>query len=159
MSKRGIRLLKQKLQVFFSRLPPLGIGIAHDKGDKLSIQFNPLTARLIVVDRSFTRRLALGESFFGVEADKTTRWEAGATLALQSKVELAKNMTLSTRLSLITNYLEELKNIDFDYTGTINMKVNEYLSALLEIQLLYDDNALADLQTRQVFGLVVALPF
>ena len=65
-------------------------------------------------------------------------------------------MTLSTRLSLITNYLEELKNIDFDYTGTINMKVNEYLSALLEIQLLYDDNALADLQTRQVFGLVVA---
>ena len=96
---------------------------------------------------------------FGVEADKTTRWEAGATLALQSKVELAKNMTLSTRLSLITNYLEELKNIDFDYTGTINMKVNEYLSALLEIQLLYDDNALADLQTRQVFGLVVALPF
>ena len=52
-----------------------------------------------------------------------------------------------------------VKNIDFNYTATINMKVNEYLSALLEIQLLYDDNALADLQTRQVFGLVVALPF
>lgn len=158
--EEGNTLVKTKTSGFFSpAYLRLGIGIAHDKGDKLSIQFNPLTARLIVVDRSFTRRLALGESFFGVEPDKTTRWEAGATLALQSKVELAKNMTLSTRLSLITNYLEELKNIDFDYTATINMKVNEYLSALLEIQLLYDDNALADLQTRQVFGLVVALPF
>ena len=118
-----------------------------------------MTARLIIVDRSFTRRLALGESFFGVEADKTTRWEAGATLALQSKVELAKKHDPKYAPKPDYKLLEEFKNIDFDYTGTINMKVNEYLSALLEIQLLYDDNALADLQTRQVFGLVVALHF
>jgi hypothetical protein len=39
------------------------------------------------------------------------------------------------------------------------MKVNEYLSAILEAQMLYDDNALADLQFRQVFGLAVSLPF
>ena len=70
-------------------------------------------------------------------------------------------MYFYTRLSLNTNHIDViLKNVDFDYyTGSPNMKVNDYLSALFEIQLLYDDNALADLQTRQVFGLVIALPF
>ena len=74
-------------------------------------------------------------------------------------MEVLKNISLETRLSLITNYLEEFQNIDFDYTGSLHMKVNDYLSGLLEVQLLYDDNALADLQTRQIFGLVISLPF
>jgi hypothetical protein len=39
------------------------------------------------------------------------------------------------------------------------MKVNEYLSAMIEVQLVYDDNALSDLQLRQVFGIAIALPF
>ena len=159
-AETGNTIVKTKSSSFFSpAYMRLGIGIAHDKGEAFSLQFNPLTARLIVVNRVFTRGLALDETFFGVAADKTTRWEAGASLGLQSKVELAKNISLGTRLSLITNYLEEFKNVDFDYTGTLNMKVNEYLSALFEIQLLYDDNALADLQIRRVFGLVIALPF
>lgn len=153
-------IVKTKSSSFFSpAYLRLGIGIAYDKGDRFSLQFNPLSARLIVVDRTFTEALSLDETFFGVAVDKTTRWEAGASFALQSKVELAKNVSLANRLSLITNYLEEFNNVDFDYIGTFNMKVNEYLSALFEIQLLYDDNALADLQTRQVFGLVIALPF
>ena len=159
-TETGNTIVKTKSSAFFSpAYMRLGIGIAHDKGEIFSFQFNPLTARLIVVDRAFTSSLAADETFFGVAADKSTRWEAGTSLGLQSKIELAKNISLSTRLSIITNYLEEFKNVDFDYTGTVNMKVNEYLSALLEIQLLYDDNALADLQTRQVFGLVIALPF
>lgn len=158
--QEGNEIVKTKTSAFFSpAYMRLGIGISHDKGDTFSLQFNPLTARLIVVDGSFTRQLTQGETFFGVAPDKTSRWEAGATFALQSKIELIKNVLLSTRLSLITNYLDEFQNVDFDYTGSLNMKVNDYLSALFEIQLLYDDNALADLQTRQVFGLVIALPF
>lgn len=154
------QMMRTKTSAFFSPAYMYsGIGIAHDKGDALSLQFNPLTARVIVVDRSYTMALAPGERFFGVAANKTTRWEAGASFALQSKVEVLKNISLETRLSFITNYLEESQNIDFDYTGSLHMKVNDYLSALLEVQLLYDDNALADLQTRQVFGLVISLPF
>ena len=137
----------------------LGVGIAFKKDDLIALQFNPLNARLIVVDQMFTRNLAVGETFFGVAADKTTRWEAGASFALQSKITIAKNVVLSNNLSLVANYLEEFKNIDLDFTSTLNMKVNEYLSAILEAQILYDDNALADLQFRQVFGLAVSLPF
>ena len=137
----------------------LGLGMAYKKEKELALQFNPLTARLIVVDRVFTQNLAQGETFFGVEADKTTRWEAGASFALQSELMILKNVVMSNQLSLVANYLDEVKNVDVDYTINFNMKVNEYLSAILEAQMLYDDNALADLQFRQVFGLAVSLPF
>jgi len=60
---------------------------------------------------------------------------------------------------VITNYFEEFKNLDLDYTSTLNMKINEYLSAILEVQFVYDENALAALQFRQVFGLAISLPF
>lgn len=137
----------------------LGLGMAYKKEKKLALQFNPLTARLIIVDRVFTQNLAQGETYFGVESDKTARWEAGASFALQSELMILKNVILSQQLSLVANYLQEFKNIDVDYTINFNMKVNEYLSAILEAQMLYDDNALADLQFRQVFGLAVSLPF
>ena len=137
----------------------LGLGFSYKKEKEFVLEFNPLTARLIIVDRVFTQNLAQGETFFGVEADKTTRWEAGASLALQSELMILKNVILSQQLSLVANYLQEFKNIDVDYTINFNMKVNEYLSAILETQILYDDNALADLQFRQVFGLAVSLPF
>lgn len=137
----------------------LGMGMAYKNKKKIAIQFNPINARLIVVDQLFTQNLAQGETYFGVQADRVTRWEAGASFALQSELLVFKNAVLKNQLSLVANYLEEVKNIDLDYTATLDMKVNEYLSAVLEVQLLYDDNALANLQYRQVFGLAVSLPF
>lgn len=152
----------QKIQTsgFFSpAYMRFGVGVAYKKEEALAIQFNPLNARLIVVDKIFTRDLSVDETFFGVTANKTTRWETGASFSLQSELHLAKNVVWQNQFNAITNYLEEFQNIDFDYITSLNMKVNEYLSAILEIQMRYDDNALADLQLLQVFGLVVALPF
>lgn len=137
----------------------LGMGMAYKNKKKIAIQFNPINARLIVVDQLFTQNLTQGETYFGVQADRVTRWEAGASFALQSELLVFKNAVLKNQLSLVANYLEQVKNIDLDYTATLDMKVNEYLSAVLEVQLLYDDNALANLQYRQVFGLAVSLPF
>ena len=74
-------------------------------------------------------------------------------------MEIAKNIFFYNTMSLVTNYLEEMKNLDFDYTAKLDMRINKSLSTIFEIQLLYDDNALADLQVRQVFGLSIALPF
>lgn len=151
---------RQKTSGFFSPVYlRLGIGISYAKDERFAFQINPLTARLILVDRSFTQNLTVGEQYFGVDPDKVARWEAGLALAIQSKIEITKNIFFYNRLSLVTNYLEEIKNVDLDYTAKFDLRVNKYLSTVFETQLLYDDNALADLQVRQVFGLSVALPF
>jgi hypothetical protein len=49
------------------------------------------------------------------------------------------------------------KNIDLDYSLTATMKVNEYISTQLEVQLVYDDNAVKNLQSREVFGVGLSL--
>jgi len=53
--------------------------------------------------------------------------------------------------------LGEPENIDFDYSLTATMKVNAYISTQLEVQLVYDDNAVQALQSREVFGVGVSL--
>lgn len=153
-------LEKIKTSGFFSpAYMRFGVGFAYKKDEGIAIQFNPLNARLIVVDGFFTQDLSEEESFFGVAAGKTARWETGASFSLQSELNIAKNIFWKNQLNAVANYLEEIQNIDFDYLTSLNMKVNDYLSAVIEIQMRYDDNALADLQLLQTFGLVVALPF
>jgi hypothetical protein len=46
-----------------------------------------------------------------------------------------------------------------DYSLAIVMKINKFLSANLNFQAIYDDNAFQGFQTRQVFGLGVNYGF
>lgn len=112
----------------------LGTGVSFKKGEAIAFQLNPLNVRLILVDNTITSTLSEGETFFGVFAAKTARWETGPSFSLQSKLKVAKNVELLNNLSVITNYLEEFKNLNLDFTSTLNMKINEYLSANLEVQ-------------------------
>lgn len=137
----------------------LGIGFSYVKEKSFQLAINPLNARLVLVDRLFTQALRSGDTYFGVAAGKTARWEAGLGLSLRSSIALATNIKLKNQLRLVSNYLEEFKNVDLDHNLALDMKVNDNISALLEIQWVYDDNALAKLQTRQVFGMAIALPF
>ena len=70
---------------------------------------------------------------------------------------MLENIFIENRLAVYTDYLGKPKNIDFDYSLTATMKVNEYISTQLEVQLVYDDNAVQNLQSREVFGVGVSL--
>lgn len=137
----------------------LGAGFRHQKDERFQLEINPMMLRLILVDKTFTKSLEEGESYFGVDPDKAARWEAGGAINFSSKLLIAENILWTNRLILVSNYLQEAKNIDLDATTTLNLRVNDYLTTLLEVQFVYDDNALAQLQTRQVFGLSIQLPF
>jgi hypothetical protein len=56
-------------------------------------------------------------------------------------------------LLLYSNYLDKPGNVDINYSAAVNMKVNEWLSANLIFQAIYDDNAVGAFQIREVFGL------
>ena len=43
--------------------------------------------------------------------------------------------------------------MDFDYQVSAEMKINDRISTNLILQLVYDDNAVQNLQVRQVFGI------
>jgi hypothetical protein len=51
-----------------------------------------------------------------------------------------KNVTLTARCELFTNYLEKPQNIDVNAEVLLTMKVNKYISATFNMQGIYDDD-------------------
>ena len=70
-------------------------------------------------------------------------------------VEIAKNIIWENKFNFYINYLEETKNVDFDWNANFRFKVNSVVSGTFIIHLLYDDDLLADLQVRELLGLGV----
>ena len=133
----------------------LGLGLSWKEHDNLWMNISPVSPRYTLVNKSFTENLSVDETFFGVEKGKNSRLEFGAALNAFWLAHLFENITFEQRLGLYSNYLDKPQNVDLDYQATINMTVNKNISANLILQLVYDDNAVQDLQVREVFGIGV----
>lgn len=114
----------------------LALGLDYKPQKDLSIFLSPATARLTVV--SDDRLSAQGA--FGVDPGKKTRMEVGAIAKIDLNTQIMKNVTLNNKVELFSNYLEKPQNIDINWDLMINMKVNDYLSANLITNLIYDDD-------------------
>jgi len=133
-----------------------GPGMLWKKSDNLKVNFAPATAKIVIVDEDLTLP---NDAYFGVEEGKSTRFEFGVSIGAYYKLSLMENVSMENILNLYSNYLEEVQNVDLDYTMNIVMSINKYLSANLSFQTIYDDNAFEGLQTREVFGLGINYGF
>lgn len=114
----------------------LSLGMDYKPSDAFSLMLSPLTDKTtIVLDDSLSARGA-----FGVKEGKHVRNEFGGFIKVSYNRDIWDNVTLNTKLDLFSNYLKEMQNIDVNWEVLISMKVNEYLSANLNTQLIYDDN-------------------
>lgn len=137
----------------------LAFGMDYKPNEVFSLQLAPVTGKLtIVTDPDL-------DGQFGVEAGKTTRMELGASLNTTVKKEIMKNVELNTELGLFSNYLNEPQNVDVDWKVAINMKVNKYLTASINTQLLYDADikdpvdGKAKIQFKELLGVGLTYAF
>lgn len=115
-----------------------GPGIAFKESDNFRFNLSPAATRFVIVaDDALSAAGA-----FGVDPGEKLRTEFGASFDALYKLELMENVTLENTLKLYTNYLEDPKNVDVDYTLNLFLKVNEYISVNGGVQLIYDDNTL-----------------
>ncbi len=115
----------------------IGVALGMDyKNENISLFISPATGKTTIVTDDVLS--AAGE--FGVEPGKNIRNEFGGSVRFSAQKEVLKNVTAQTKLDLFSNYFNNPQNIDVDWTILINMKVNEYLSANLLTQLIYDDD-------------------
>jgi len=56
-----------------------------------------------------------------------------------------KNISLTTKIDLFSNYAHNPQNIDVSWETLVAMKVNKYISVNLNTHLLYDDDILIPL--------------
>lgn len=145
---------KAKISHFFSpAYLQVGPGMMWKKSDNLKVNIAPATSRVIFVHKEFTAGLPDGVTYFGVEGNKTTRYEFGAAINVYYKLSLLENITMENILNLYSNYLDKPQNVDIDYQMNLVMKVNKYISANIAFQAIKDDNASKYVQVREVFGL------
>ena len=137
----------------------IGVGMFYKKDDNFWFNYALLSARYIRVNPVFTESLLDGENYFGVEKGKTGRFEAGGIISAYFKKEIMKNMILENKLNLFQNYLEDPLNVDIDYTFNLELTINKFFSTNLLLQILYDDNALPEIQLKEVFGVSFNINF
>lgn len=130
-----------------------GPGMMWKKNEDFWVNLAPATARFIFVDPAFTSVPGYVDgSYYGVDTNKSTRFELGASLSSYFKYEVMTNVTMEHNLSLYSNYLDQPENIDIDYLLNLDMGINKYLSANFIFQAIYDDNIVGAFQVREVFG-------
>lgn len=114
----------------------LALGADYKPNDKFSLFVSPVTGKMTVV----TDDVLSDEGAFGVDPGKKSRGEMGAFLKTQFKTTVVENVSLETKLDLFSNYLDTPQNIDIHWDILLNMKINDYLSANLITNLIYDDD-------------------
>jgi len=137
-----------------------GPGMYWKKNDNLKFNFAPLTSRLTFVDSYYTSLPGyVNYSYFGVETNKSMLYQLGFNASAYYKFNIMENVSAENILGLFSNYLKDPGNIDINYNLKVVMKINKILTANLDFQVIYDDDAFAGFQTREVFGLGVNYNF
>jgi hypothetical protein len=138
----------------------LNFGLGMDyKTDKFSVMLAPVNGKFtFVLDDDLS-----DEGAFGVDVGSKSRAELGAMAKIEYKTELLKNVTFDTKAEFFSNYFDNPQNIDVNWTAKINMKVNDYLSANIVTQLIYDDDIEIEgspkVQFMEMFGVGLTFKF
>ena len=131
----------------------LGPGMLWKKSDDLKVNIAPATSRFTFVNKDFTSVPGYVDgSYFGVDANKSMKFEFGMYASGYYKFNVMENISFENTLTLYSDYLKDPQNVDLEYQLNIVMTINKYISANLIFHTIYDDNAFSGFQTRQVFG-------
>lgn len=124
----------------------IGPGIQYKPNDWFMLNISPATAAWIIVnDQNLANQGSFGltpaDTINGVvqNADKV-KMMFGAKLLTALNKEIAKNITVGTKLELFSDYLNNPQNIDVNWQVLIGLKVNSWLNVDLSTELLYDND-------------------
>ncbi len=110
------------------------LGIDYKPSKDFSILMAPATGKFTFVN---DQRLSdLGA--FGVTLGTRFRPELGAYVKFRWRKDLMKNIEMVTRAEFFSNYLDRPQNVDVNIEAMFTFKVNDWFSAMLQVNLLYD---------------------
>jgi Protein of unknown function (DUF3078) len=121
----------------------VALGLDYKPSDHFSVFIAPLTEKITFV----TDQKLSDAGSFGVKPGHKTLSEFGGYLRAiytknDFKNELLKNVTFTTKVDLFSNYTNKPQNIVVNWETLIAFKVNKFISANINTQLIYDDKIL-----------------
>jgi hypothetical protein len=118
----------------------LALGLDYKPSAYFSAFIAPLTGKItFVTDKELSDAGA-----FGVKPGQTSLSEFGGYLRAiytknDFKSEFLKNVTFTTKIDMFSNYIKKPQNIVVNWETLIAFKVNKFISANINTQLIYDD--------------------
>jgi hypothetical protein len=110
------------------------LGMDYKPSETFSLFLSPISSKFtFVLDEDLS-----AQGTFGLDPGQKTRAEFGAYIKMTFKKEILKNVTLDTKIDLFSNYFDNPQYIDVNWDLLLTFKVNDYLSASLLTQLIYD---------------------
>lgn len=124
------------------------IGMDYKPNETFTAFISPFTMKATFVnDDSLAYAGAYGVEAatfddFGVLLDpgKKFRMEYGGYIRLSYKKTFMENVTITSKLSLFSNYANNPQNIDVNWENLLELKVNKFISATISTHLIYDDD-------------------
>ena len=129
-----------------------GPGMLWKKSNDLHLNIAPATARYTFVSDLFSGK-------FGVEEGENTAFSLGFNFSFYYKFAIMENVEMENILTLYTDYLARVGNVDVDYQTNIRFIVNRHIKMHMTFHTIMHDDASSKVQFRQLFGLGVNYSF
>ena len=150
----------------------MALGVDYKPTSYLSIFAAPVTGKITLV----TEEVLSNAGAFGVEPGKNNNSEFGGYMRFiftknDFKGEFMKNVSITSKLDLFSNYLKNPQNIVVNWENLIALKVNKYINVNLSTHLIYDDKIMIAkeidgvieeaprVQFKEIFGVGVSFKF
>lgn len=112
------------------------LGFDFKPSPNFSAFVSPVTSRWVIVA---SRQLA-AKGLYGVDSGRNSINEFGAFSSINVLLPMTNNVSYKGRLDLFSNYRNKPENIDVFFTNYFSFKINRYLAATYNLDLIYDDD-------------------
>jgi hypothetical protein len=136
----------------------VGLGFTWKPVEYFEVFLSPVTAKWTYVNSPYLSSLGA----YGVDSGQHTLTEFGAYLNARFKKDIAKNITLTSKLELFNNYSqkdEDVQGIDVNWDTYLDMKVNDFLTASINALVVYDATIIQKTQFKEIFGIGLGFKF
>jgi hypothetical protein len=113
-----------------------GFGLDYKPNKTTSFNVSPLSYKGTFVPDTAN----IDQTKYGVAKDKRSKNEPGASVMLTNEYRPVKNVTITNRLQLFTNYINNPLNIDVDWELNVVANINWFTDVRFNTHLIFDDD-------------------
>ena len=114
----------------------IGLGLDYKPNKTTSINFSPLSYKGTFVPDT----AKIDQTKYGIAKDKRSLNEPGASFMITNEYKPVKNVTITNRLQLFTNYIHNPQNIDIDWEMIAVANLNWFTDVRFNTHLIFDDD-------------------
>jgi hypothetical protein len=124
-------------------------GLAYSPTDFFGVEIGGGFKQTIVTDTS------LGP-LYGLSPGDNTLFEGGINIGIYFEYGLAENLIYSTNVESFTNVERKVTRTDVYFSNIVVGKINSFMDASLQFDLVYDDDFSKEVQLAQVLSIGIA---